>query len=610
MIAGPGSGKTAVITSRTAHLISTHHVDPSNILTITFTRSAALEMAARAGRLMGDRASFVTYGTFHSVFLNILRHTYRFTSDNIITYSTQIGLLREISEALKIELSDRNRTLSGLLCEISRVKCSPSINTDLKGGGFESAFIDSASFSELFKRYKKRMSDLRLIDFDDMMLLSLELFKNRPETLERWQERFIFIQVDEFQDLDKVQYELLKLLSGKYKNLFAVGDDDQSIYGFRGADPSIMMNFSEDYPGAEMLYLSENFRSDPEIVSAAGKVIAQNSLRLKKNVVPGLEREEGDGEKAVDIREFKDRDLETEALKEIYDKACKDPKEASGNMAILLRTNELLSYFAEKLSMLGIPFKCRDRINNIYDNFIAEDILDYLSVAGGDMRRSLFYKIMNRPYRGISRNAVSGEMVSESEILKFHRGDLKTTAEIRRLFMNLKMLSKMKPYAAVHYILYGMGYERYLKSLSSKKKQEDGEFIRTALEIRECAKPFRSAVSWMEAIEDYRGELERINRREDKKEENTGLCLMTMHASKGLEFDEVFLFDVNERIIPYHKACLPEEREEERRLFYTAMTRAKKRLHLWYIRDNTGKKMERSAFLDVLCKDQDEDPEN
>ena len=593
VIAGPGSGKTTVITYRLQHLISTHLIDPSNILTLTFTRSAASEMADRAAKLMGDRAAVITFGTFHSVFLKVLRHTYRFTSENIIDPRKQTELLREITESMKIELRDRGRTLAGLLNEISRVKCSPKPNKD-----YESAYIDGELFRELFNRYKGRMRDLKLIDFDDMMLLSLDLFKERPETLKKWQEKFRYIQVDEFQDLDKVQYELIKLLSGDRGNLFTVGDDDQSIYGFRGADPSVMMNFKEDHPDAELIFLSENYRSDPEIVSAAGKVISVNKMRINKNIVPGREAEENtSGEDSpVDIRGFKDREEEVAALKEINDR---NPFKSA---AILLRTNELLSYYAEKLSFLNISFNCRDRIRNIYDHFIAKDIFDIIALSTGDRSRSLFLSVMNRPFRGISRNALPFEKVSMEDILKFHGRDPRTVAEVKRFFRDLTVLSKMKPFAAVHYILHGMGYERFLKNLASEKGLDCEELLNTAEELKQRAASFRSFAAWKEKTEDYSRELIRLNseRRDSVKKE--GLELMTMHASKGLEFDEVFIFDSNEKITPYHKAVLPPEIEEERRLFYTAMTRAKIRLHIWYIKDNMGKKMEPSRFIDVLSE--------
>ncbi|MCR4590855.1 MAG: ATP-dependent helicase [Lachnospiraceae bacterium] len=595
VIAGPGSGKTFVITYRLHHLISSLDIDPSNILTITFTKAAAEEMSSRAHRLLSDRAGALTIGTFHSVFYKILRHTYRFSSENIIQFQTQHAIISEILESLEAELTDRGRGIPGLISEISRMKCSLKENAEL-----ESAFLSDDEFGELFRLYKKRMNDMRLIDFDDMMLLSLDLFRERPETLKRWQDKFCYIQVDEFQDVDMVQYELLKLLAGEERNLFVVGDDDQSIYGFRGSDPGIMLHFKEDFPSARMVKLSVNYRSVPEIVDAAGIVVSENTLRIEKDIVSGSEELNGklsdwEEENSVDIREFKDREEEISEFKGLISGP------GARSTAVLLRTNELLSYFAEMLSSLSIPFSCRDRIRNIYDHFIAEDILSYLAIASGNMRRSLFFRIMNRPFRGISRNAVQGERVDFREILAFHSSDVRTVCAVRRLENDLKLLSKMKPYVAVHYILKGMGYEKFIKDYAADRKLNSEELLRTAEEIKLRAKSFRSYAVWNDAISEYRRELERIKDQGNKTDtEREGLCLMTMHASKGLEFDEVFLFDVNEGIVPYHKAMLPSEIEEERRLLYVAMTRAKRRLHIWYIRDNAGKHMEVSRFLKGL----------
>lgn len=597
VIAGPGSGKTLVITYRLFYLISTLNIDPSNILTITFTRLAAEEMRRRASKLLGDRAGALTIGTFHSIFYKILRHTYRFSSDNIIKFSGQSEIINEILESLRVELADRGRAVAGLISEISRVKCGAFVLKD-----FESAYLPAEIFETFFKRYKKRMTEMRLIDFDDMMLLSRELFHERPAVLSRWQDRFRYIQADEFQDVDPVQYELLKILAGENENLFAVGDDDQSIYGFRGSDPGIMLHFKEDYPSARIVKLSVNYRSVPEIVDAAGIVVSENTLRIEKDIISGAEELSGklsdwEEENAVDIREFKDREGEISEFKEnIANSGFSGVK----STAVLLRTNELLSYFAEMLSNLNIPFSCRDRIRNIYDHFIVEDILSYLSIASGDMRRSIFFRIMNRPYRGISRNAVQGERVDFREILSFHSSDVRTVCAVRRLENDLKLLSKMKPYAAVHYILKGMGYEKFIKDYAADRKVNLEELLRTAEDIKLRAKSFRSYAVWNDAISEYRRELERIKDQGNKADtEREGLCLMTMHASKGLEFDEVFLFDVNEGIVPYHKAMLPSEIEEERRLLYVAMTRAKRRLHIWYIRDNMGKHMEPSRFLSI-----------
>lgn len=379
-----------------------------------------------------------------------------------------------------------------------------------------------------------------------------------------------------------------------YRKCVANGDDDQSIYGFRGSDPQIMQDFKGDFPEAGIVKLNVNYRSHPEIVNAAGRIISENTVRIDKDIVSGQEEIAGGGDKEwpdvrVDIRGFKDRDEELAAFRN-----CFSP-EAGIKKALLLRTNELMSFYAEKLSMLNIAFSCNDRIKNIYDHFIARDILSYLAFAEGDRSRNTFFQIMNRPYRGISRNAARDNKVDLNEVISFHRGDLRTLASVNRFVNDIRILSGMKPYPAVHYILKGMGYEKYLLDMAKEKNMDAGELIKTAEEIKQRAGAFRSFYEWNEAILDYRRELEILQRKEGR-EEDKPLSLATMHGSKGLEYDEVFLFDVNETIIPYHRAVLPEEIEEERRLFYVAATRAKSMLHIWYIMDNMGKHMEPSRF--------------
>ncbi len=590
VIAGPGSGKTSVIVKRLESLISISNIDPSFILTITFTKAAAFEMRSRAGNLLGDLAGALNIGTFHSIFLKILRHTYNFTKDNIISSHIQNEIIKEILESEKIELRDLQRSVYGIVNEISRVKSG----TD-RDGDFTSSVLSEEQFDMLLKRYRKRLSEMRLIDFDDIMLLSRELFLDRPNVLERWQNKFRFIMTDEFQDVDPLQYELLKLLSGENKNLFVVGDDDQSIYGFRGASPGIMREFIKDFPNAKLIYLSDNYRSVPEIVKGAGEVISENRDRLDKTIVSM-----SDDRGILEVIGFKDRESEVEAFRNSIDALNGEYDKA----AILLRTNELVSYYTEKVSALDIPFRCREKVKNIYDHFIARDILDYLSLSRGNQMRSTFYRVMNHPYRGISRNALYSEKISYDEILRFHSEDIRTLSAIKRLKYDLGVISKMKPYAGIHYIYKAMGYERYLKDLSLSKGIDLQELMKTADEIKERAKGYRSFEAWENDIEDYSREIALLHSGEkgEKNPEKQGVSIMTLHASKGLEFEEVFLFDVNEKIIPYQRALLPAEIEEERRLLYVGMTRAKKKLHIWYIRDNMGKHMEPSRFIKGLLE--------
>ncbi len=590
VVAGPGAGKTRVLVNRLQYLVSEAHIDPSSILTITFTRAAGAEMKRRAQELLGDAAASVTFGTFHSVFFHILRNTYRFTSENIINPEIQFNILSEILAQKEVEILDFRRSAVTLLSEISRVKCGKAPEE------VSSAVLSENLFPEVCRLYRQRMNDLRLIDFDDMVLRVVRLFSERPEVLRRWQEKFRFILVDECQDMDPAQYKGVRMLAGHNANLFLVGDDDQSIYSFRGADPSVMQDFIRDYPGAVVINLSTNYRSHAEIVDAASKVIAENENRLDKEIQANKKEHIDDRPYAsdrVDIMEFKGREEEIEALRD----GLKNRKGQLNDCAILVRTNSLVSFIAEKLTSFDIPCRSREKIINPYDHFIAQDIFAYLRQAGGDMSRRTLYRVMNRPYRCISRNAVRSSEFNFSELEDYHKYDVKTLSQISKYRRDLAALSKMRPYAAVHFILNGMGYLNYLKDYAEKKKLEYRELKVKAEEMKERARGFRSFAAWEEAAEQYRYEIQKIQQRGSESIDQDAVTIMTLHRSKGLEFKEVFLPDVNEGILPSDKSVLKSDIEEERRLFYVGMTRAEEQLHIWYIKDDHGKALAASRFL-------------
>ena len=593
VVAGPGSGKTRVLVNRLQYLVSEAHIDPSSILTITFTRAAGAEMKSRAQELLGDASASVTFGTFHSVFFNILRNTYRFTSENIINPEIQFNILSEILTQKEVEILDFRRSAVTLLSEISRVKCGKEPDK------VSSAVLPEELFPEVCRLYRQRMNDLRLIDFDDMVLRVGQLFIERPDVLRRWQEKFRFILVDECQDMDPAQYKGIRMLAGSDANLFLVGDDDQSIYSFRGADPSVMQDFLRDYPGASVIHLSTNYRSRAEIVEAASKVIAENEVRLVKEIRSYKKKNAESGAAVsdnIDIRGFKSREEEIEALRDIL----RSGKGHLNDRAILVRTNSLVSFIAEKLTSFDIPCRSGEKIANPYDHFIAQDIFAYLRQAAGDKSRRTFYRVMNRPYRCISRNAVRRNEFSFDELEEYHKYDVKTISQISKYKRDLAALSKMRPYAAVHFILNGMGYLDFLMDYALRKRLEYRELKVIAEEMKERARSFRSFAAWEEAAEQYRYEIQKIQQRGNGNSDQDAVNIMTLHRSKGLEFKEVFMPDVNEGILPSDKSVLKSEIEEERRLFYVGMTRAEERLHIWHISDDHGKAMTESRFLRVL----------
>ena len=279
VLAGPGSGKTAVITHRTKNLITKHHVKPSEILVITFTKAAANEMKERFNSLMKDERVNVSFGTFHAVFFTILKYAYRFTSANIADESVRYGFIREILSYYRLEYKDENEFIGNLLAEISLIK-----NSRIDIENFYSGVCGEEIFRDIYKKYETRLKENRLIDFDDMLSYTYELFKERPDILALWQNKYKYILIDEFQDINRLQYEIIKMLAAPQNNLFIVGDDDQSIYRFRGARPEIMLGFEKDYPDAKKVILNTNYRCSAEIVDSAEHLISHNTKRFPKNM--------------------------------------------------------------------------------------------------------------------------------------------------------------------------------------------------------------------------------------------------------------------------------------------------------------------------------------
>ncbi|MDE6984592.1 MAG: ATP-dependent helicase, partial [Lachnospiraceae bacterium] len=340
VLAGPGSGKTFVVTQRVKYLIEHHHVRPKDILVITFTKAAATEMQERFGKLSGGRNYPVHFGTFHSVFFQILRHTYRFTAQNIIREGDKYKLLTQILGGMPAEIrsqyqpDDSTDTLQRLLSEISTVK-----NNGITPQQIRSTTVSQTEFEYIFQMYKQEMNRSKRIDFDDMVLLCRDLLAARPETLRLWQQRFQYILVDEFQDICPLQYEVVRMLAKPQDNLFIVGDDDQSIYGFRGSRPEIMLNFTRDYPGAEQVLLDVNYRSRRDIVDVAGKLIAHNQMRFDKKVRTQNEQLGG-----VKIYSFHSKLRQAENIALLIKQYMTQPDARYSDIAILYRTNNHTVY--------------------------------------------------------------------------------------------------------------------------------------------------------------------------------------------------------------------------------------------------------------------------
>ena len=591
-LAGPGSGKTAVITERVKYLITEQHVKPSNILVITFTKAAAAEMKERFYKLMSDAtgstAGFgqypVTFGTFHAVFFQILKHAYNYNANNIIKDEQKYSCMRDLVIKQRLEYEDEAEFVNAVLGEISMVK-----NTGVDLAHYYSTNCATEMFRRLYSQYHEYLYTHKLIDFDDMLVYTYELFKERADILSAWQRKYQYILIDEFQDINKIQYDIVKMIAAPENNLFVVGDDDQSIYRFRGAKPEIMLHFFDDFPTGKRCLLDTNYRSQENIVKSSLNLIKYNKQRYKKQFKASLPAA---GE--VEYGVFKtQREQNMRIVRDIYDRIERGGKYEE--FAVLFRTNTQPRVLMEQFMEYNIPFYAKDSIPNIYEHWIAKDLFAYIRIAQGSRQRSDFLQIMNRPKRYISRESLDDELVAFDVWEWFFEEQPWVAKRIQQLEHDIKMLEHMNPYAAINYIRRGIGYDEFLKEYADYRRIREDDLFDVIEELHASAKEYNNFNAWFLHIEEYAEELEKI--RQQKQKQREGVVLATLHSAKGLEFEHVYIVDVNEGVMPYKKATLEQEIEEERRLFYVGMTRARKDLHLFSTKQVNHKDEEVSRFI-------------
>ena len=585
VLAGPGSGKTTVITNRVRYLTEKAGVDPGHILVITFTRAAAREIKERYEQMTQAGCSRVSFGTFHSVFFLILKLAYRYQAANIVREEQRIQFVRELLEHCDLEVEDEGEFIASVLSEISMVK-GELMDLD----HYYAKNCSEDVFKQLFLGYEEQLRKRRLLDFDDMLVMCYQLFKERPDILSAWQNKYKYILIDEFQDINRIQYEIVRMLAEPENNLFIVGDDDQSIYRFRGAKPEIMLGFERDYPDAPRLLLDQNYRSSRQIVEAAGNVIRHNRTRFPKDIRAAR----GNG-RPLDIREWPEPIDESLAIAgELRDYASMGI--AYEDMAVLYRTNLGPRLLIEKLMEYNIPFNMRDTVPNLYDHWIVKNILSYIKAATGDLSRSNILTIINRPKRYVSRDALEGQMVNWEAVKSFYQDKNWMLDRIEQLEYDLIMLKTMAPAAAVNYIRKAVDYDSYLREYAGERRMKPEELLEVLDQLQESAAGFKTYDAWFAHMDHYRDQL--LKQAQGGNGREKGVSLMTMHSSKGLEFRVVYILDANEGITPHHKAVLDPAVEQERRMFYVAMTRAKERLHIYYVRERYHKKQEKSRFAE------------
>ena len=598
LLAGPGSGKTYTVTNRILYLIE-QGVPPEEILVITFTKEAAEAMRQRFRKLSVGNCP-VNFGTFHSVFYHILLESERAKKLKLLTDREKRKILYSIVKQLQtgagggIPNADYSEDIPRIMAAISLYK-----NTvDLSRATAEMPSEWRVHFEKIMESYSAEMRKNREIDFDDMLFACKRLLETDQAFRGSWQRRFRHILIDEFQDCNPVQYEVIKLLTSAPYNIFAVGDDDQSIYGFRGADPDIMRRFADDF-AARRLLLNLNYRCKSEIVKASLAVIGENRNRFPKE----LKAAEDSGDRALVFQHFTDRkEQDAWLLREA--EQWQSRKADHLNCAILFRTNSAMQRVAAILHGNGISFGMRDEGKSIYEHFIAKDIMAYLSLATGDWRRELLLRVINRPSRYISREAV-GEGRTLSEMRMYYRKGEGEKAvresccdRLEQLERQLRALSKMSPGLAVSYLMKAVGYEEYLRNISGGNKERLTKWLELAEWFRNDAARCDSLTEWKTAQEAY---TETALQRKNAVQEEA-LQLMTVHSAKGLEFDRVIIPECNEKNFPLGEMQSRETIEEERRIFYVALTRAKKNLELLYLTGDQTRPRLPSRFLNPLLK--------
>lgn len=582
-VAGPGSGKTTVITERIKYLITSAGVNPADILVITFTRAAAGEMETRFKNLTKPHAYPVRFGTFHSIFFWIIKTAYKLDNSCIMTEEEKRKLVYEALSQMSVKFENKEDIVTSALAQMSIVKCDM---IDIQH--YYSHDMPEEVFRTLYRNVTYMQKKMHKLDFDDMMVVCYELLTKRPDVLAQCRRIFRYIMVDEFQDSNRLQYEILKLLAKPACNLFVVGDDDQSVYGFRGARPGIMQQFCKDFPSVKQVTLDMNYRCVKEIVAASQAVILNNGGRFQKNL-RAFKKESGI------FRIVPCKDVETEyrmLVEQIRSHAAQGiPYE---NQAILFRTNMQSRRLVYKLNSYGLPYVLNEKMPNIFEHFAVKNVLDYMHIASGDLDRARMLRIMNKPSRYISRDVLTENPVQLDRIrARIKEGSFAEEA-FEKFVADLKVIRKLKPFAALNFIRRFVGYDDYLKEYAEYRQMD----VDACYEILD---EFGSMISEMNSfgevflfVEEYE---EVLAKSISQSREGKGISLLTMHGAKGLEFDCVYIIDAVEGITPYRRSRTDEEMEEERRMFYVAMTRAKEELYIYVPSQIAGKVKTKSRFI-------------
>ena len=589
VLAGPGSGKTTVITHRVQHLVQELHIDPSQILVITYTKVAATHMQARYQALSQGGYSSVTFSTFHGLFFKILRAHTGISIDNLLNEDERTHIIKFLLKENGIDHDEE--TLQSVSLEISLVN-----NDQLDINYFNSLSLVSADFKTIARAYNSYKQEHNKIDFDDMLTKCYDILSTNQNILKIWQNKYKYIMVDEFQDINKVQYNVVKLLASCHNNIYIVGDDDQSIYKFRGARPQFLLDFPKDFENTKTSLLDTNYRSSDAIIKMANVIISQNTLRYNK-VITGT-KQKGPSPKLI-----KTKDIDSEA--KYIAKKIKELNLPLDDICVVYRTNIQARALVDAFSIYNIPYKIKDEAPSVYEHPVSKDMCAYMALALNIDDAQAFETIANKPKRYISKSilALLKKQAREQNITLmqafFETNHLKHWQKqpVEDLLYHLGVLKKQSPAKAIKYIRNTIGYNGYIKEYATFKKTSPKGLYEILEELTAASSNFETLEEYLQYVQDF----SKIAK--DNKDTN-GVQLSTMHGVKGLEYTCVFVVSCVESLIPHEKSQTQEEIEEERRLFYVAVTRAKTLLYLSVIQTRHEENVKPTRFLKGIIRDE------
>ena len=585
VLAGPGSGKTTVITYRIKNLIE-QGVDPSDILVITFSKAAAINMQDRYKSI--SHIPGVTFSTFHALFFRILKAHTDLNLDNLLGENETEKLIKRFLTELGAE--NDSDTISNVMLEMSLVN-----NDILDIVHYNSMAIQTEDFRRMVAMYKEYKQDHNKIDFDDMLTKCYDILQDNPTILSIWQNKYKYIMIDEFQDISKIQYNIVKLLCKKHKNLYIVGDDDQSIYSFRGARPNFLLNFEKDYTNVKKALLNINYRSTDPIIKLSNAVIKHNQIRYLKDI-QGTNKQ---GKSPVLVK-INNSDVEASYIAKKINELSKSGMKLD-QICVIYRTNIQNRAIVDAFSVENIPYILKDHTPSIYEHFVAKDILAYMQLAVNPKNNQALTRIINKPKRYVSKGTLSllsGEPFLLKSLLFSNHLQHWQKRPIEDLHYHLDVIKEAKPTKAIKYIRKIVGYDSYIKEYAAFRKTNPSGMMEVLGEITEATKKFENLQEYLDYVEDLKQNIK------DKIDQNNkyGVHLSTMHGVKGLEYKAVFVISCVETLIPHGKSQTDEEIEEERRLFYVAITRAKELLYLSIIENRHEQEVKPTRFLNDLIK--------